>query len=175
MLVISLLLLSLVPAAALGQEGDGGIPPLQSPFDDGFAPEPVYVESEQDPVDIPDVKEVISGKLPGEGFGGQVAGVGDVDNDGYDDMAVLVPLRGYCVVYHGGHQIREASIKPLAGTPYPLTLQSQVRPAGDIDFDGFDDVLMRSVHLLRLTLGTPGAARTGPPRHREGHAPGQRC
>jgi len=171
-LMIFLLLLSLVPVTALGQEGDAGIPPLQSPMDDGFTPEPVSDESQADPVDVTDVKEVISGKMPGEGFGGQVAGIGDVDNDGYDDMAVLVPIRGYCVIYHGGHQIIEASIRPLFGTPYTLNIQSQVRPAGDIDFDGFDDVLItapdmyvdgkRAAGAVFLFYGSPSGLQEEP-------------
>jgi hypothetical protein len=95
--------------------------------------------------------------MPGEEFGGQVAGIGDVDNDGYDDMAILVPARGHCVVYHGGHQIREAIVNPLAGTDYILTPQSQVRPAGDIDFDGFDDVLITAPDLYVNGMRAAGA------------------
>jgi hypothetical protein len=156
-LIIVLLLLSLVPTQVLGQEGEAGLPPLQLPADGGFGPEPASDEPGEGPVDIPDVKEVITGRMPGEAFGGQVAGIGDVDNDGYDDMAVLVPARGLCIVYHGGHQIRESIVRPLEGTEYILTPQSQVRPAGDIDFDGFDDVLMTAPDLYVDTMRAAGA------------------
>jgi hypothetical protein len=156
-LIIALLLLSLVPTQALGQEGDGGLPPLQLPEDDGFDPEPVSTQQEPEPVDVIDVKEIITGRKPAEQFGGQVAGIGDVDNDGYDDMAVLVPARGHAVVYHGGHQIREAYVNPLEGTEYVLTMQSQVRPSGDIDFDGFDDVLITAPDLYVDGMRAAGA------------------
>jgi len=169
-LVCALLLLSLVPAQALGQEWDGEASLLQPQMLDG--PTPVGDEPEPGPVDILDVKEVISGRIPGEAFGGQTAGIGDVDNDGYDDIGVLVPARGLAVVYQGGPQIHEAPVHPLEGTPYVLTGQSQVRPAGDIDFDGFDDVLitapdyyvgtMRAAGALLVFYGSPSGLREEP-------------
>ncbi len=156
-LAVALLLLSLLPAQALGQEDDGGLPSLQSPMEDGFMPEPVSTEPPPEPVDVPDLKEVVPGRNPAEAFGGQTAGIGDVDNDGYDDIAVLIPSRGYCVVFLGGHQIYESSIHPLEGTGFVLTAQSQVRPAGDIDFDGFDDVLITSPDLYVDSMRAAGA------------------
>jgi hypothetical protein len=156
-LLVALLLLSLVPAQALGQEGEVGLPDDMSPDDGGFAPEPVSTEPEAGPVDVPDVKEVIPGKNPGEAYGGQIAGIGDVDNDGYSDIAVLVPYRGYCDVYYGGHQLRDSQVHPLEGTGFIITVQSQVRPAGDIDFDGFDDVLITSPDMYVDGMRAAGA------------------
>ena len=171
-LVVALLLLSLLPAQALGQEGDGALLSLRSPQDDGSSLEPVSTEPGPDPVDVPDVREAVPGKNPGEAFGGQTAGIGDVDNDGYDDVAVLVPYRGYCVVFLGGHQVLESPVHPLEGTGLILSLQSQVRPAGDIDFDGFDDVLitapdlyvdgMRAAGAVFIFYGSPSGLRESP-------------
>jgi hypothetical protein len=153
-LTVVLLLLALVPVQALAQGDVGDFTPLNTSMVGG----PSTVSDEQtDPVDIPDIKETIPGKLPGEAFGGQVAGLGDVDNDGYDDFSVLVPTRGYAVIYHGGPQIREAFLHPLAGTEFPLSSQSQVRPAGDIDFDGFDDALITAPDVYISGMRAAGA------------------
>ncbi len=156
-LAVVLLLLSLVPAQALGQEGNQDLPDHSPLEDGGFAPEPVSIQPPPGPVDVPDVKEVIPGRNPGEAFGGQIAGIGDVDNDGYSDIAVLVPYRGYCVVYYGGLQLRDSQVHPLEDTGFIITLQSQVRPAGDIDFDGFDDVLITSPDLYVDGMRAAGA------------------
>ncbi|GAG07129.1 unnamed protein product, partial [marine sediment metagenome] len=132
-LVVALLLLALVPLPALAAEGTGGNSLAFDP-ESNRAIEPADTG---DPVDVLDVKEVIQGKNAGEQFGGQTAGIGDVDNDGYSDIAVLIPSRGYCVVYQGGTTLRESLVHPLASSGLSLSAQSQIRPAGDIDSDGF--------------------------------------
>jgi hypothetical protein len=152
-LIIALLLLSLLPMSAVASEGSGGETPFLEQGSDGA----VEVRSTPDPVDITDVKEIIEGKVPGEQFGGQTAGVGDVDHDGYDDIAVLVPARGICVVYQGGPNLREFPVHPMYGTDYVLSAQSQVRPAGDIDSDGFDDVVITAPDLYVNGLRAAGA------------------
>ena len=90
-LVVAILLLALVPLPALAAEGTGDSSIAYGP-ESNRAIEPANIG---DPVDILDVKEVIQGKNPGEQFGGQTAGIGDVDNDGYSDIAVLGPARGH--------------------------------------------------------------------------------
>ena len=152
-LIIAILLLALLPMPAMASEGIEGDSPLldSGEFRSG------EVQNTPDPVDILDVKEIIQGKIPGEQFGGQTAGVGDVDHDGYDDIAVLVPTRGHCVVYRGGPTLREFPVHPLEGSDYTLSAQSQVRPAGDIDSDGFDDVIMTAPDLYVYGLRAAGA------------------
>ena len=63
-LTVALLLLSLLPAQALGQEGDGGVPSLQSPYGDGFDPAPVSTEPPQGPADVPDVGRLLPRTSP---------------------------------------------------------------------------------------------------------------
>ncbi len=167
-LVVAVLLLALVPLPALAAYGTGGSSLAYEPESDR-AIEPA---STGEPIDILDVKEVIQGKDPGEQYGGQTAGIGDVDNDGYSDIAVLLPARGYCVVYMGGTTLRESLVHPLASSGLTLNAQSQVRPAGDIDSDGFDDVLitapdlyvsgMRAAGAVFIFYGSPSGLREMP-------------
>jgi len=167
-LVVAFLLLALVPLPALAAEGTGGNSLAFDP-ESNRAIEPADTG---DPVDVLDVKEVIQGKNAGEQFGGQTAGIGDVDNDGYSDIAVLIPARGYCVVYQGGTTLRESLVHPLASSGLSLSAQSQIRPAGDIDSDGFDDVLitapamyvsgMRAAGAVIIFYGSPSGLREMP-------------
>lgn len=152
-LIVALLLLALVPLPALAAEGTGGNS-LAYELDSDRTIEPAIAG---EPVDILDVKEVIQGMNPGEQFGAQTAGIGDVDNDGYSDIAVLIPARGYCMVYLGGTTLRESLVHPLANAGISLSAQSQIRPAGDIDSDGFDDVLITAPDLYVSGMRAAGA------------------
>jgi hypothetical protein len=168
-LVLAMLILSFIPAGVLAANED---PPLLE--GDSESEEGTYgpLELGSGPVDVPDVKETFQGRYPGDGFGGQTAGVGDVDADGYDDFAVLVPSQDYCIVYKGGRSIQEFYVHPLEGTSFTLTSQSQVRPAGDLDFDGFDDILIttpghyngpiRAAGAVFVFYGSPSGLRQMP-------------
>jgi len=77
-----------------------------------------------------------TGGVVGEGFARAVAGLGDVDGDGYDDVAVLSPERnsatapGYVDVFSGRTQTRLRRF--LGGYA--------VGSPGDVDGDGLADV-----------------------------------
>ncbi|MFN7143903.1 MAG: FG-GAP-like repeat-containing protein, partial [Myxococcota bacterium] len=82
----------------------------------------------------------------GEVYGHTVAGVGDVDGDGFADVAVgdrgYSSLRGQAYVYRG-------SLGGLYTSPFvTLTgsgaewLGNDIAGAGDVDGDGYDDVLI---------------------------------
>ncbi|WAS94649.1 FG-GAP-like repeat-containing protein [Nannocystis punicea] len=92
-----------------------------------------------------------------------VAGVGDVDGDGFADLAMGAPLadagpedNGRAYVVFGGPDLESGSLSQLAQPPTGFSLSgvqsrdyagTSVERAGDVDGDGYDDVL----------VGAPGA------------------
>ena len=100
--------------------------------------------------------------VPGVGgqFGYAVAGVGDVDGDGYPDVAagaLTADLGGGRVyVYHGGSAgIDPTAIAVLTGPDGPGTQYgAHVAPAGDTDGDGYGDFTVGAP----LAVGMAGRA-----------------
>ena len=177
MLVLALLLSAAPPAAA----GTGGTDaPAAAPDGGGEAAIPLpdggssgrTPEAASSRVDVPDVSSTITGTSPGERLGEQLAGVGDVNNDGFDDFVVLSINTGVAYVYMGGTPFKRAPVTLLLGTNLPLTEQSQVRPAGDLDNDGFADVIVsapafylpgkRAVGAVYVFYGTPDGLKAVP-------------
>ena len=120
----------------------------------------------------PDVTLV--GDQQGSDFGWSVAGVGDVNGDGYDDVAVGAPEhnpgiganRGKVYVYYGGPDGLNTTpaFTDLGGTYSKLGYA--VAGAGDVNADGYDDMIVGapytwhtdpnvSVGRVRLYLGGP--------------------
>jgi hypothetical protein len=111
---------------------------------------------------VPTAIRVFTGVSAGDSFGGSVAGVGDVDGDGYADVAV-----GAFDASPGGHT-GVGSVGLYRGSPTgtmatPATLLEgalrderfgySVAGAGDVDGDGFSDVVVGAVY------GDPGTPR----------------
>ena len=120
----------------------------------------------------PDVTMV--SERQGADFGWAVAGVGDVNGDGYDDVAVGAPEynpgiganRGKVYVYYGGPDGLDTTpaFTDLGGTYSKLGYA--VAGAGDVNDDGYDDVVVGapytwytdpnvSVGRIRFYLGGP--------------------
>jgi len=99
---------------------------------------------------------------PGDWLGAAVSGAGDVDGDGYADVAIAAPGadgdgpdeidRGKVLVYRGGPAgLAGTPVTLWAGAPRPHDAFGAALTAGDLDGDGYDDVV----------IGAAGADRAG--------------
>jgi large repetitive protein len=83
-------------------------------------------------------------------FGYSVAGAGDVDNDGYDDVIVgayahsdSTASNGQVYVHHGSASgVATAATTTITGTTWSGYLGKSVDGAGDVNADGYDDVVI---------------------------------
>jgi hypothetical protein len=91
------------------------------------------------------------GELPSYGLGSSVAGAGDFDSDGYDDLIVGVPFASpgglYGAVHHAGSVNiysgqTGAVLHRFDGALTYDSLGTAVTGAGDINGDGIDDVIL---------------------------------
>lgn len=106
------------------------------------------------------------------GFGGAVAGVGDVNGDGYDDVVVGAAgwtdpewQEGAAFLYLGS----AAGLQSVPAWSVQSDLMyggagDQVAGAGDVNGDGYDDVLVSSLgHLATgVFMGSAGGLSAGP-------------
>ena len=103
---------------------------------------------------------VLTGEGAGDQFGKSVASAGDFDGDGFDDLIVGAPDAGSAYIFHGG---------PGAdGTPDRIFSEEvpgdvfdhfgySVASAGDVNWDGFDDVIVGAHHSEALGSRTGSA------------------
>ncbi|HET9940780.1 MAG TPA: FG-GAP-like repeat-containing protein [Candidatus Eisenbacteria bacterium] len=82
---------------------------------------------------------------PSIGFGSFIAGVGDVDGDGYEDLLAAVPgwFGGSAFLYLGSAQVDTTLDLLLAKPSNPLTYgYGSVIAAGDLNGDGYSDIVL---------------------------------
>jgi FG-GAP repeat/FlgD Ig-like domain len=98
---------------------------------------------------VPDL--TLIGEASQNFFGGSVSSAGDINGDGYSDVIVgaaanssVSPLAGRAYVYFGGPDMDTVADLTLTGAPGEQ-LGSSVSGAGDVNADGFSDVIVGAV------------------------------
>src|SRR5690606_17124391 len=90
------------------------------------------------------------GTTRGDNVGYSLAGLGDVNNDGIDDIAISSRVRGTLVMFgsESGFEARYAfeGASAAPGLSIKHGRGARVSEAGDFDGDGFSDVLVSDGH-----------------------------
>jgi hypothetical protein len=101
------------------------------------------------PVADATVDLVLTGEAAGDYFGYSVAGAGDLNADGYDDVIIGAPLNdaggsgsGRAYVYYGGPVADEDADLVLTGEAAGDTFGNSVAGAGDVNGDGHGDMIV---------------------------------
>ena len=88
---------------------------------------------------------VITGEAVNSDFGFQVSSAGDVNGDGYSDVIVGAPNyssnTGRAYIYFGGAVMNNVADVIMTGETAGSQFGSSVSSAGDVNDDGYDDVI----------------------------------
>jgi hypothetical protein len=92
---------------------------------------------------------IFTGELSSDWFGCSVSSAGDVNNDGYDDVAIAAKWNdegggnaGRVYIYFGGSSIDNETDIILTGQEEGIQFGTSVSSAGDVNNDGFDDLIV---------------------------------
>jgi hypothetical protein len=81
------------------------------------------------------------------------ANAGDVDNDGYDDLIVGQPHSNYACIYFGSNYMDNITDVNLSINYSSCSFGWGVSGAGDVNIDGFDDVLVSCYDVSAIYTG----------------------
>ena len=104
---------------------------------------------------VRDAQQHLDGAAEGDAYGTVVAGAGDVDGDGFDDLVVAAPgsATDHVFLHLGG--VSGVADSPSSVLTFPSAFYDiDASAAGDVDGDGYDDVIVG----LTGTTGMAGAA-----------------
>lgn len=106
---------------------------------------------------------------PRERFGYALAGVGDVDQDGFPDLAVGAPGASVNFLFSGSVRIHSGAdfsiLYRFHGDAELDMLGTSLAPAGDVDADGHPDILAGAVEPFRSGYARVYSGRTGAVLH----------
>lgn len=150
--------------ALLGTSADGAFDFNGDGYDDVIATAPYIQESRLILGDADPSSATVLSLIPGE----NTAGLGDVDGDGFDDLAIT-DLDGAVWIFLGGAEPDTLPDQVIRAEPSETWMWLDVARAGDFDADGLDDIAVRaSWHdegyvydsFVRLYRGIGGAVET---------------
>ncbi|MBX7041524.1 MAG: FG-GAP-like repeat-containing protein [Ignavibacteria bacterium] len=87
----------------------------------------------------------LSGTTPNAWFGSSVSSAGDVNGDGYDDAIVGEPGLSRAYIFYGGVSMNNVADVILNGEVTGDSFGGSVSSAGEVNGDGFDDVIVGDV------------------------------
>ena len=97
---------------------------------------------------------ILTGHAEFDYFGYSVAGCGDVNGDGFDDVIVGAPYNraggsgtGRIYIYYGGSSMNDNEDVTITGSNSNSWLGFSVASAGDVNLDGYDDVIVGSPNI----------------------------
>ena len=113
----------------------------------------------------------LTGRAAGDHFGTSVSGAGDVNGDGFADLIVGAnfnngTLYGAAYIYYGGPGVDATADLTLTGAAHSDYFGRSVAGAGDINGDGFADLIVgapfhdTNTGQAYIYLGGPGADAT---------------
>lgn len=89
---------------------------------------------------------IFTGEIPGDYFGCSISSAGDVNGDGYSDIIIgaynYFNSYGRAYLYFGGSVINNIPDLTITGTGFMDNFASSVSSAGDLNNDGYDDVVI---------------------------------
>jgi hypothetical protein len=182
--------ISIAAAGDVNGDGYGDVIVGAAEFDNGQVGEGKVFVYHGSPVGLPTTPDwSVEGEQAGANFGVSVGTAGDVNGDGYDDVIVGANFydngqtdEGRASVYHG-------SASGLSPTPSWIAESNQAdavfgysaRTAGDVNGDGYDDVIVGAMAYdngeldegrAYVYLGSPKGLRRRPRWTAEGNQPG---
>jgi hypothetical protein len=112
--------------------------------------------------------QTLEGRSEREGFGRSVASAGDVNGDGFGDLIVGAPFAprgaegdiGVARVFHGGASgIASIPAQTFEGATAGDTLGMSVASAGDVNADGYADVIIGAPVFISAPTSRRGTAQ----------------